>query len=373
MELGMPIMPKDNTLAIQKWAEKPLKQIAPLQRGFDLPSSQLTMGPYPVVYSNGIVNYHNKYMVKAPGIVTGRSGTIGKVTYVTQDFWPHNTSLWVTNFHGNDTKFIYYLYLFIGLERFSTGSGVPTLNRNDVHDFRASLPPIHEQKAIAQVLSDTDALIQALEKKITKKKSIKKGVMQKLLTPKEGWVTTPLTEVVDYTHGKAHEKDIVENGKYVVVNSKFISQDGAVVKYSNSNFCKAKSGDILTVLSDLPNGKALAKCFHVTEDDKYAVNQRICIWRPKKGNYPIFLKYLLNRNKYFLALDDGVSQTHILNHHIEKCEISIPADFDEQKKIGTILFDLDKEIAQIEQNLSKFQFAKQGLMQQLLTGKIRLV
>ena len=256
----------------------------------------------------------------------------------------------------------------------SMRSGQPGINSQEYGLLPIPLPPtLTEQKAIAQVLSDTDALIQALEKKITKKKDIKKGVMQKLLTPKEGWITAPLTESVDYIHGKAHEQDIVETGKYVVVNSKYISRNGTVVKYSNSNFCKAKSGDILTVLSDLPNGKALAKCFYVSEDDKYAVNQRICIWRPKKDKHPMFLKYLLNRNKYFLSLDDGVTQTHILNHHIEKCEISIPNNFDEQKQIGNILFDIDKEIAQLEQKLSKYQLAKQGMMQQLLTGKIRLV
>ena len=196
--------------------------------------------------------------------------------------------------------------------------------------------------------------------------------MQELLRAKEGWVVKKLTDVVDYIHGKAHERDIVEDGKYIVVNSKFISTDGEVIKSSNVNNCPARRNDILTVLSDLPNGKALAKCYYVVEDNIFAVNQRICIWRTK-GAKPKFLFYLLNRNQYFLALDDGLSQTHILNHHIEKCQIAIPKSLDEQTRIATILSDMDTEIATLETKLSKSQSIKQGMMQQLLTGKIRLV
>jgi len=123
-------------------------------------------------------------MVKAPGVVTGRSGTIGKVNYIENDYWPHNTTLWVTDFKGNLPKFIYYFYGYLKLERFGTGSGVPTLNRNDVHEFKVAIPPISEQRAIAAALSDLDALISALDELIAKKHNIKQGAMQKLLTGK---------------------------------------------------------------------------------------------------------------------------------------------------------------------------------------------
>ena len=166
------------------WDVKKLGEVAPLQRGFDLPTPQLIKGNYPVVYSNGILNYHNRYQAKSPGVVTGRSGTIGKVTFVKTDYWPHNTTLWVTDFNGNYPKFIYYLYIFIRLVRFSTGSGVPTLNRNDVHAFKIPLPPLPEQKAIAQILSDMDTEIESLEKTREKYKLIKRGIMQELLTGK---------------------------------------------------------------------------------------------------------------------------------------------------------------------------------------------
>lgn len=165
------------------WEEKLLGAIAPLQRGFDLPTSKRHSGPFPVVYSNGILGFHTSFQVRGPGVVTGRSGTIGTVTYVSEDFWPHNTSLWVTDFRHNNPRFVFYLYAYVGLERFATGSGVPTLNRNDVHAYRVSIPPsATEQGAIAQVLTDLDTEIGLLEDKVAKARQIKQGMMQELLT-----------------------------------------------------------------------------------------------------------------------------------------------------------------------------------------------
>ncbi len=165
------------------WVCRKLLNIAPLQRGFDLPNRQLENGPYPVVYSNGVLNHHRTFMVNGPGLVTGRSGTLGVVQFIEENFWPHNTTLWVTDFKGNNPKFIYYLYSEIGLDRFGTGSGVPTLNRNDVHDYSTSIPKgLEEQIAIAAVLSDMDAEIATLETKLTKVRQLKQGIMQELLT-----------------------------------------------------------------------------------------------------------------------------------------------------------------------------------------------
>ena len=168
----------------EDWEVKALKDIAPLQRGFDLPYSQMKEGKYPVVFSNGVGAFHNKYKVKGPGVVTGRSGTIGKVHFVSPNYWPHNTSLWVTDFKGNDEKYVYYLFQTIPWQLFNSGSGVPTLNRNDIHDTLHAVPANPEQKNIAEALSDMDELISSLEKLIEKKKAIKQGAMQELLTGK---------------------------------------------------------------------------------------------------------------------------------------------------------------------------------------------
>lgn len=185
------------------------------------------------------------------------------------------------------------------------------------------------------------------------------------------WQVRLLPEVVNYIHGKAHERNIVANGKYKVVNSKFISSEGKIVKYSNVNYCRAHKGDVLTVLSDLPNGKALAKCFFVEYDNLYAINQRVCAWRSKDADQK-YLFYILNRNKYFLSLNDGVSQTHILNNHIVKCLLLLPTDKNEQIIISQALSDIDSLITGLSKLAQKKRNIKRGAMQELLAGKRRL-
>jgi type I restriction enzyme S subunit len=301
-------------------------------------------------------------------------GSIGRIAITQYDAYVDRTLLIFESFKiGFDKKYFCLAIetLFKREKKNAPGGIIKTITKEALSVFEIPIPPLSEQTAIANALSDMDELIAQTEKLIEKKKAIKQGVMQELLRPKEGWVTKKFSDVVDYIHGKAHEQYIVEDGKYKVVNSKFISSDGEVVKYSNTSFLTAKKNDILTVLSDLPNGKALAKCFLVDQNNLYAVNQRICIWRTK-GSDPLFLYYILNRHSYFLQLDDGVTQTHILNGDINKFELSIIEDVHKQREIGIILRDIDNEIRILENKNDKLQLQKQGMMQVLLTGKIRL-
>lgn len=233
-------------------------------------------------------------------------------------------------------------------------------------------PTKPEQKAIAQVLGDTDDLIQSIVKKLIKKRAIKKGAMQKLLTPKNDWVVKNLGEVAHFYNGKAHEQFIDSKGEYIVVNSKFISRNGSVFKKSKVNLSPLKKGDVTMVMSDIPNGKALAKCFIVPADNKYALNQRICAIRSDEVDN-VFLAFILNRNKYYLAFDSGTGQTNLKKKDVLDCPIPLPKTKEEQTQIATVLSDMDIEIGLLEKQLSKYKLLKQGLMQNLLTGKIRLV
>ncbi len=128
------------------WPTKPLIEIATLQRGFDLPVQNRAPGSVPILASNGRVGYHNESKVMGPGVVTGRSGSLGHVQFVDQDYWPLNTSLWVKNFHGNEPRWIAHLLRHMNLQNFTRGSGVPTLNRNLVHVVEVIHPPIELQK-----------------------------------------------------------------------------------------------------------------------------------------------------------------------------------------------------------------------------------
>jgi type I restriction enzyme S subunit len=187
----------------------------------------------------------------------------------------------------------------------------------------------------------------------------------------EDWDVKFLPQVTRFRGGKAHEQFISEAGDYVCVNSKFISSNGKVLKHCFRNFCCARLNDILMVMSDLPNGKALAKAFVANADNRYAVNQRVCSLTAYR-DCPHYLFYILNRNPYFLKFDDGVNQTHLLNRVFQKCPIPLPPTLAEQEAIASALSDADAWIESLEQLIAKKRQIKQGAMQELLTGKRRL-
>lgn len=162
------------------WEEKKVIDFSPLQRGFDLPVSKITEGDYPVVFSNGILKSHNQYKVKGVGIVTGRSGTIGEVTFVEKDFWPHNTALWVTNFFGNNPQFVFHFLKNFDLSRFATGSGVPTLNRNDVHNQTIYVPKFEEQTYLGNFFRRLDSQIAESRAVLEKSRQLKKAMLAKM-------------------------------------------------------------------------------------------------------------------------------------------------------------------------------------------------
>lgn len=277
-------------------------------------------------------------------------------------------------------------YLFLNdrvrkqIQRESQGAKVLGISATRLSNINIFYPKEKkEQQKISSCLSSLDEVITAESQKVQVLKDHKRGLLQNLL-PQEGeavpkfrfkefedtgdWEETTLTQVADYENGKAHEQDIADDGKFIVVNSKFISQDGEVKKFTNTAFCPTTKGDVLMVLSDIPNGRAIAKCFLVEEDNRYTVNQRICRITPRNVNSKI-LYYLLNRNPYFLAFDDGVKQTNLRKEDVLKCPLLIPEDPKEQEKIADTLSSVDDLIIAQNQKLEALQLHKKGLLQGL--------
>ena len=137
-----------------------------LNRGFDLPESKIVDGEYPVVASTNIKAYHNAYKVKPPVVVTGRSGSLGKVQYIDSKCWPLNTSLYSKDFRGNNPKYIYYFLQTMHLEQYNAGAGVPTLNQNHLQQLKIVVHDIDEQKKVSYILSAYDNLIENNNKRI---------------------------------------------------------------------------------------------------------------------------------------------------------------------------------------------------------------
>jgi type I restriction enzyme S subunit len=137
-----------------------------LQRGFDLPKTEMREGQFPVLGSTSVIGRHSEFKVEPPGVVTGRSGSLGVVQYVNERYWPHNTALWVKDFKGNDPKFVYYCMQGLDFARFNAGAGVPTLNRNHLDSLEVRVPPLAIQRRMAGILSAYDELIENSQRRI---------------------------------------------------------------------------------------------------------------------------------------------------------------------------------------------------------------
>ena len=349
------------------WEEKKCKDIAPLQRGFDLPVSNMIEGKYPVVMSNGIGGYHNEYKVKGPGVITGRSGTIGKLQYIDTDYWPHNTSLWVTDFKGNYPKFVFYLYQKLNLSKFGTGSGVPTLNRNDVHDTLIHIPSHDEQKKISMCLDNLDHLITLHQRKLEKLKEYKKGMLQKMF-PKNGekipevrfpgfdgeWKERKVSELCSISTGKSNTQDKVEDGKYpFYVRSPIIERS---TKYLYDEEAVITVGD----------GVGTGKVFHYV-NGKYDLHQRCYRMYGFSDElnahyfYHTFSKLFYKR---VMSMTAKTSVDFVRLEMISDMKIPVP-DIEEQRKIGSFLDNLDRLIALQQKKIESLKEFKKGCLQQM--------
>jgi type I restriction enzyme S subunit len=200
------------------------------------------------------------------------------------------------------------------------------------------LPPLEIQNEIVSFLDNFNSLSNLLNKELEKRKVQLEYYTEKLLDFDNNVQVKSLREIADFRNGKGHEKNIVDDGKFIVVNSKFISSEGAVCKFSNEQICPLFVDDILMVMSDLPNGKALAKCFLVEKNDTYTLNQRIGAFhvKDKTSISTKFLFYSLNRNPQLLAYDNGSDQTNLRKDDILNISIKLPC-IETQKQIVSIL------------------------------------
>ncbi|WP_423405220.1 restriction endonuclease subunit S [Faecalibacterium prausnitzii] len=157
------------------WKIDELGEFVTLKRGYDLPQQKRKNGEIPIFSSSGVTGTHNEAMVEAPGVITGRYGTIGEVFFAETSFWPLNTTLYVENFHENDEKFVYYFLKTLEWKKFASASAVPGINRNTVHKEIVRFPDFETQQKIASVLSTID-------KKIAVNKAINDNLEQQAAT-----------------------------------------------------------------------------------------------------------------------------------------------------------------------------------------------
>lgn len=374
----------------EDWDARLLGKVITLQRGYDLPCRLRKPGTVPIVTSSGIGETHSEPRVAGPGVVTGRYGTIGDVFYVCENFWPLNTTLYVRNFQGNDPRYVSYLLRTIDFHSHSGKSGVPGVNRNDLHEIVVLLPPTKaEQEAIAESLSDADALIESLEQLIAKKRQVKQGAMQELLNGKRRlpgfsgeWEVKRLGEVGRFLKGSGVSKDqslsgdlpCIRYGELYTRHNDYIKAFHSWISHEVAAAAtRLKCGDILFAGSG-ETKEEIGKCAAFVYDVEAYAGGDIVVLRPEKAD-PLFLGYYLNTapvNRQKASMGQGDAVVHIGSAALASIQCSLPP-LPEQTAIAAILSDMDAEIAELEAKLAKARQVKQGMMQELLTGRIRLV
>lgn len=280
-------------------------------------------------------------------------------------------------------KFLYYWLIANKKSIIKKGSGSTVLgiSLKTLINIKIPLPPLPEQQAIARVLSDMDDFIEAQEQLIAKKKQIKKGAMQELLQPKADWEEVRLGDVCEIFKGKGLPKSQISDngivpcihyGQLFVLYNEIIknvkSRTNSIIK----NSVKSKAGDVLMPTSDVtPNGLATASCITVKN---VFLGGDILIIRPLFSDiFGEFISYYLNNSKgEILKLAKGVTVFHIYGSDMKEFKIKYPS-IKTQNRITSVLYNLNKEIEALQTQLEKYKHIKKGMMQDLLTGKKRLV
>lgn len=378
------VIPKD-------WEVHRLGQVLTLQRGFDLPNRLRRRGSVPIVTSSGIEDFHSQSAVKGPGVVTGRYGTIGKVYFVEADFWPLNTTLWLRDFHGNEPLWAFRILQTVDFLSHSGKSGVPGVNRNDVHGEIICVPPLPEQRAIATALSDADALIASLDALIAKKRDLKQAAMQQLLTGKfrlpgftGEWEVKQLGEIFEIGSSKrvfqsqwksegipfyrAREVVLLGEGQ-PIENQLFISR--ALFESHKYSSGVPEAGDMLVT-----GVGTLGRVFVVQDSQEFYFKDGNIIWFKIRGKMSTeFLRQLFLTDKIMKQISEAAGGSTVGTYTIsgaKKTVISFPS-LGEQTSIAEVLSDMDAGLNALEAQRDKARALKQGMMQELLTGRIRLL
>ena len=238
-----------------------------------------------------------------------------------------------------------------------------------------SYPSKPEQTKIASFLSAVDEKISQLTQKHQLLSQYKQGMMQKLFSQQirfkadDGsefgeWEEKQLGEIIKFVNGKGHENDVDSDGSYTLINSKFLSTNGSVAKKVNKCNQKVMNDSLVMVMSDVPNGKALAKVMYIQDGSNFALNQRIGMFIFHKDHYPKFFQYQLNRHQYYLAFDSGVGQTNLKKEDVLNCPILVPC-IEEQTTIANFLSAIDQKIEVVVQQIEQAKTWKKGLLQQM--------
>ena len=377
------------------WRLVRLGEVATLQRGVDLPVQDRLNGAIPVYGSNGVLGYHANASQEGPGVITGRSGSIGLVYYSEGPYWPLNTTLYVRDFHGNSERYIFHFLSHLGLERFAASTGVPSLNRNFVHPHLVAMPPLPEQRAIATVLDAIDDAIERTEAVIAATERLRDALLHDLLmrgvpgwhsewrdvpglgTIPADWEVVRLGDVAEVERGKfAHrprneprfyggEIPFIQTGDIVQANGRIRDHtqtlNGAGLAISRL----FPAGTIVMTIAANIGETAIATYPVAFPDSLVGITAR-------QVDTPFLEYFLRTQQERLRAAAPASAQKNINLENLRPMTVPYPS-LEEQHTIAGILDSLDEAIERARAEREALQPLKASASDALLSGRIRIL
>jgi type I restriction enzyme S subunit len=352
-----------------------LSDAVTLQRGFDLPTSQRKAGHYPVVTSTGMATTHNEYKVKAPGVVIGRSGSIGGGQYIEKDFWPLNTTLWVKDFKGNNEKFIYYLLKSIDFSSFNAGAAVPTLNRNHLSMLKVWIPDKDKQDEIANTLGSIDEKIELNRRMNETLEQMGQALFKHYFIANyeaKIWQEKSLDEVAEFLNGIAMQKYPRIDGEPTLPVIKIREMSSGITP--NTDIASANipekyvvhDGDLLFSWS----GTLLVKFWSEGEG---SLNQHL--FKVTSQKYPEWFYYYWLQHHLAEFIDTAKSKAttmgHIQRRHLSDAKVRLPDDA-QLRKMSEEFSPLIQQLKTNQQEIQTLTTLRDTLLPRLISGNIKI-
>lgn len=377
------------------WRDCKLGDVITLKRGYDLPHQHRSPGPFPIVSSSGITDYHAEAKVKGPGVVTGRYGTLGAVYYVEGDFWPLNTSLYVRDFNGNDPRFIAYFLQTMSFASQNAAGAVPGVNRNHLHAMEVRVPILAVQRRIAEVLSAYDGLIENCQRRIRILEEVARALYREWFVlfrypghenvplvssplgevPKK-WAIVALADLTDLI-SRGIAPRYAEDGPSIVINQKCIRDQRLNLGPARRQQKPIPSDKLVRVGDVLINSTGVGTLGRVAQVlsavEACTVDTHVTIVRPKAGTDPDYFGVaLLSLESSFERMGIGATgQTELGRGAIGAVELCVPPR-ELSVRFGELVRPMRAESDVLSRRIENLRKTRDLLLPRLLSGKIGL-
>jgi type I restriction enzyme S subunit len=385
-------------MPIDGWQRRPIGELIALEYGASLPDGARSGDGYPVFGSCGEVGRHAKALIGGPGIVVGRKGTAGAVSWSAGPFWPIDTAYYVSPRQDLDLRWLYWQLSSLGLTRLDSSTGVPGLNRNDVYRLSVACPPSAEQRRIAEILDTADDAIQKTEALIAKLKQMKAGLLHDLLTrglddngqlrdpvahpeqfkdsplgrvPKQ-WRIAALGSLCDLLNGLAFRPEDWSDRGTPIIRIQNLN-GGGEFNYFAGSFPERYAIQPGRLLFSWSGNRGTSFGPYVWSGPLGVLNQHIFKVTPAPDVRAGWFYYALDevRRRAERAAHGGSGLVHVRRGDLMRYLIATPEP-DEQERLGDSLAAADDRIRAEEQYRDKLKQIKKGLMHDLLTGRVRV-